>query len=286
MLARRRKSARGKSSKAEPNAPYAPTPDNRPAPLEHSPLPLTLESSSQMSFGERAALEGVLAQLRPKLALEIGTAEGGSLARIAAYSGEVHSVDITRAELVAKTPANVHLHTGPSDRILPELLASFCASDRTLDFALVDGDHSFDGVAGDVRALLGSPCTARSVILVHDSTNEEVRAGLESVRVEQCEKVVYFEPDFIPGYVFRTGSAQHTTWGGLALILCDTKHSKSYAPSPRQWRYVEPYEAIQRMRSELETSEPDGHVARPGGLHGVRSTVQKWLKYSPGSTGG
>ena len=52
-----------------------------------------------MSFGERAALEGVLAQLRPRLALEIGSAEGGSLARIAAYACEVHSVDVSLRSL-------------------------------------------------------------------------------------------------------------------------------------------------------------------------------------------
>jgi cephalosporin hydroxylase len=130
-----------------------------------------------MSFGERAPVEGVLAQLRPRLALEIGTAEGGSLARIASYSAEVHSIDLSRAELAAEVPGNVRLHTGPSDRVLPPLLEGFCASSRLLDFALVDGDHSFDGVRTDLRLLLGSPCTARSVILVHDSTNAEVGPG-------------------------------------------------------------------------------------------------------------
>jgi hypothetical protein len=229
----------------ERNPPYAPTPDNRPAALEHSPLALTLESVSQMSFGERAALEGVLAQLRPRLALEIGTAEGGSLARIASYSAEVHSIDLTHAELA------VHLHTGPSDRLLPPLLDGFCRAGRTLDFALVDGEHSFDGVIGDLRALLDSPCTGRSVILVHDSMNEEIRAGLERSGLEDYEKVVYFEPDFVPGYIYRVGAARHAVWGGLALLVCDTQRSVSYSPSPRQWRYVEPYEAIHRLREQL-----------------------------------
>ena len=63
-------------------------------------------------------MEGVLAQLRPRLALEIGTAEGGSLARIAAHACEVHSVDVTHAELAAEVGENVHLHTGTSARIL------------------------------------------------------------------------------------------------------------------------------------------------------------------------
>jgi hypothetical protein len=257
MAARRGKRlAPGDSSAFERNAPYAPTPDNRPAPLDCSPLPLTLESASQMSFGERAALEGVLAQLRPRLALEIGTAAGGSLARIASYSGEVHSIDLNREELAVEIPQNVELHTGPSELVLPVLLQGFHTSGRTLDFALVDGDHSFDGVRADLRSLLGSPCTRRSVILVHDSSNAEVRAGLESSGVEDYENVVYFEPDFVPGYVYRVGAARHGAWGGLALIVCDTERSASYSRSPRQWRYVEPYEAIQRLRAEIQISDP------------------------------
>ena len=155
----------------ERNAPYAPTPDNRPAPLECSPLGLTLESRAQMSFGERAALEGVLAQLRPRLAVEIGTAAGGSLDRIAHYSEQVHSIDVSHDELTGTLPENVRLHTGPSAQILPTLLAEFSRAGRSLDFALVDGDHSFEGVIGDLRALLEASCTARAVILVHDSMN-------------------------------------------------------------------------------------------------------------------
>src|SRR5690348_6240653 len=93
----------------ERNAPYAPTPDNRPAPLAGGPLPLTHDAGWQMSFGERAALEGVLAQLRPRLAVEIGTAEGGSLERIAAYSEEVHSIDLTHEPVTRALPDHVTL---------------------------------------------------------------------------------------------------------------------------------------------------------------------------------
>jgi predicted O-methyltransferase YrrM len=239
----------------ERNDPYSPTPDNRPAPLDASPLGFTRENRSQMSFGERAALEGILAQLRPRLAVEIGTAQGGSLGRIASYSHEVHSIDISHAELDGAQPANVHLHLGPSADVLPPLLHEFSAAGRALDFALVDGDHSCGGVISDLRALLDSPCTARSVILAHDSMNEEIRAGIEQAGLEDYDKVVYFEPDFVPGYIYRTGSARHTVWGGLALIICDTHRSAEYERSPRQWRYYEPYEAIHRIRQELRSSE-------------------------------
>lgn len=235
----------------ERNNPYAPTPDNRPEPLEDSPLPFTRERESQMSFGERAALEGVLAALSPAVAVEIGTAQGGTLLRIARHAGEVHSVDISHDELSVPVPANVTLHTAPSIEVLPGLLAKLHGAGRGVDFALVDGDHSYEGVIADVRLLLESPTTASSVILVHDSMNEEIRAGIEAAGIEQHDGVVYFEPDFVPGYVYRTGVARHSAWGGLALIICAPSASAAYAQDKRQSRYYEPYEAIQRLRREL-----------------------------------
>ncbi len=273
------------ASRSEPgaferNAPYAPTPENRPAPLEASPLELTRESVSQMSFGERAAVEGILAQLRPGLAVEIGTAAGGSLARIARYAAEVHSIDISHAELAVGVPANVRLHEGPSAELLPPLLADFTTAGRGLEFALVDGDHSFEGVIGDVQTLLDSPCTARSVILVHDSMNEEIRAGLERASVEDYEKVVYFEPDFVPGYIFAGGGIDGAVWGGLALIICDRRRTDAYLQSVRQRRYREPYEAIHRLRAELNWTAAGGR--RSGGAAAALRRLLQALR-RPGS---
>lgn len=237
------------------NAPYAPTPDNRPVPLDRGPLPLTRDDGWQMSFGERAALEGVLAQLRPRLALEIGTAGGGSLERIAAYSGEVHAIDLTFASMTRELPECVVLHAGPSAALLAPLLSSFAQMARRLDFALVDGDHSFEGVVSDLGTLLDSPTTARSVILIHDTMNAEIRAGLESMRLERYEKVVYYEPDFIPGYVYGDGECRGSAWGGIGLLLTDTSRSAAYRNGPRQSRYLEPFAIIQRLREELPTAD-------------------------------
>jgi cephalosporin hydroxylase len=211
-----------------------------------------------MSFGERAALEGVLAQLRPGLAIEIGTAEGGNLVRIASYSAEVHAIDVSYEELAIEPPAHATLHTGPSAQILPGLLAGFSAAGRAVDFALVDGDHSFAGVAGDLRALLESPSTARATIVVHDTINEEVRAGIESVGLDDYEKVVYYELDFVPGYMYAQGVVRGTVWGGLGVIVCDTLRSAAYMDSPRQWRYYEPYRAIHGIGAEAELDETAG----------------------------
>ncbi len=237
----------------ERNAPYAPTPDNRPRPLEVAPLPLACDALPQMSFGERAALEGVLAQVRPRLALELGTAEGGSLRRIAAHSAEVHSVDLDHRPVHSggPLPSHVTLHGGPSAELLPSLLQSFEESKRSLDFALVDGDHSFEGAKADLEALLRSPATRKTVILVHDSMNAEVRAGIDSVGLDGYEKVVYHELDFVPGYIYAEGAARDSVWGGLALVLTDVRRSRAYTESTRQSLYHEPFHSTHRTRAEL-----------------------------------
>jgi cephalosporin hydroxylase len=204
-----------------------------------------------MSFGERAALEGVLAQLRPGLAVEIGTAEGGSLERIAAHSTEVHSIDVTHEPVTRTLPSHVAFHTGFSGELLTPLLESFVAAGRQLDFALVDGDHSYEGVRADIASLLASDATARCAILVHDTMNAEIRAAIESLQLDNYAKIVYYELDFVPGYMYRDGECSGAVWGGLGLLLTDLDRSPDYPLSPRQSRYCEPFELFQRLRREL-----------------------------------
>src|SRR5918994_5090550 len=86
-----------------------------------------------MSLGERAALEGLLSTIRPALSIEIGTARGGSLARLAKHSQQVHSIDFDPR--VVDPPPNVIFHRGDSRVLLPELLARFESEGKTLDFA-------------------------------------------------------------------------------------------------------------------------------------------------------
>jgi hypothetical protein len=118
-------------------------------------VPIVTRSDWQMPLGDRAVLEGVLTQIKPSLSVEIGTAQGGSLERIAAHSDEVHALDLSD-ELLFECPPNAEFHMGDSARILPELLAGFASEGRNIDFALVDGDHSPAGVKSDLDALLAS----------------------------------------------------------------------------------------------------------------------------------
>jgi hypothetical protein len=179
-----------------------------------------------MTLGERAALTGILAQVRPRLAVEIGTAQGGSLRRIAEWSGHVHSFDVVEpAPDVAALP-NVTLHTGDAHVLLPQFLADLARQGANVDFALVDGDHSAPGVARDMRDVLDSPAVGRTVILMHDSMNETVREGLQGVDYAAWDKVRLVLIDLVAGAMLAEGRFAGERWGGLGLVLVDAEHPR------------------------------------------------------------
>lgn len=175
----------------------------------------------QMSFGERAAIEGVLAQLKPRLAVEIGTAEGGSLGRIADHSTRAISFDLVEPEPHVRKLPNVELRTGDSHELLPRELDRLAGAGEDIDFVLVDGDHSAEGARLDVEDLLASEAISHTVILAHDSLNPEVRRGLEEVDYSRHDKVALVDLDFVGGYVPAEPPMKGECWGGLALIIVD-----------------------------------------------------------------
>jgi hypothetical protein len=174
-----------------------------------------------MSFGERAALEGLLGAVRPDLAIEIGRAEGGSLQRVAAHLRRVISFDLVDPPPAIDALANVEAHVGDSHRQLPETLAALAGGGERVDFVLVDGDHSAEGVRQDIEDLLASESISHTVIVAHDSLNEAVRNGLTAVDYESVSKVAWVEIDFVPGYVAAFRELYAQPWGGFALIVVD-----------------------------------------------------------------
>lgn len=236
----------------------------RPKP-QPAALQLLRSSDWQMSLGDRAALEGLLAQCRPRLAVEIGTAQGGSLKRVAAYSEEVHGLDLEPPDVL---PDNVHFHQGDSHAVLPGLLTELGEQGRNVDFVLVDGDHSADGVRRDLEDLLASPAVADTIIVIHDTVNETVREGLERVRFEGYPKVAYVELDFVAGYMFREPSLRHQLWGGLGLVVVDARRTAYFGEPVRQHRHYEAFSLFREardavvQRESLERLEADLAAAR------------------------
>jgi len=184
-------------------------------------LPAFSPEPWQMSYGERTVIEGMLAMLKPRLAIEIGRAEGGSLRRIAAHSEEVLSLDLVEASPELASQSNVRALSGDSHAQLPLELRRIAGEGRNVDFILVDGDHTAEGVRRDIQDLLESEAVANTIILIHDTLNEEVREGIEDVDYGSFGKVAWVELDFVPGYVARLPERLGQCWGGIGLIIVE-----------------------------------------------------------------
>lgn len=186
-----------------------------------------LEAESwQMTLGERAALEGLLSQLRPQLAIEIGTAEGGSLRHISSHSEWVHSFDLVHSTVAEELP-NVTPHVGDSHVLLPKVLDELAQQERNVEFVLVDGDHTADGVERDMLDLLSSDAIRRTLIVVHDTMNDEVRAGLKRIDYAANPKVVLSDLDLVGGHLSFGGPFHHQLWGGLGLVVVDDRGQRT-----------------------------------------------------------
>jgi hypothetical protein len=231
----------------------------------------------QMSLGERAAVEGMLTQLRPALAIEIGSAEGACLGRIAGHAEEVHTFDVVPPSL--PVPPNVTLHTGDSHALLPRVLAVFAAQSRNVDFVIVDGDHSPEGVRQDIEDLLDSTAVAGSIILIHDTANERVRQGVEAVRFAAWPKVAHVELDWIPGQLFAESELRNELWYGLGLVIVDATRLAYLNGSVYEQRYHPAGALLARARDLVLARErvPPRHASglrswrRSSGWHGIGS---------------
>jgi hypothetical protein len=228
-------------------------------------VPVISDSNWQMTYGERFALEGLLTQISPRLSIETGTAEGGSLRRIAAHSEEVHAFDIVPevAELGSEI-SNAEFHIGDSAVLLPEVLGGFAATDRHVDFALIDGDHSRNGVKRDTMALVDSDACRMTAIVFHDTANDDVRAGLEDLDLPSHPKVALCMLDWVPGYLVVADHDvyAHAAWNGLGLIILGTPDPRSGAiVMDDRYSVARVYQAARRAFEDARTEPADDSSA-------------------------
>lgn len=226
-------------------------------------LPVLTAAPWQMSYGERLAFEGILSQAAPRLAVEIGTAEGGSLRRIAAHSYEVHSFDLVEPLPEVAALDNVSFHTGDSHALVPEFLADTAKQARSVDFVLIDGDHTAVGVRDDIVDVLDADAVSRAVIVLHDTFNPEVRRGIKAAGIAEHPKVALFEPDLVPGYLAKREPYRLQMWGGLGLIVVDAECRAQAAGPIRDDRFHELFGVVRPTvevmgRIEREHAPLDG----------------------------
>lgn len=175
----------------------------------------------QMTDSERMALTGLLARHQPKCSVEIGTYFGGSLSLIAQYSQMVFSIDIDH-EVPLRVPAmeNVSFLIAPSQTVLPLLFQALDEANIPIDFLLIDGDHTADGVRRDIETVLTYVPKQPMFVMMYDSFNPECRRGIMTAKWQDSPYVTWIDVDFVPGRIIEGDNVfKGEMWGGLALAL-------------------------------------------------------------------
>jgi hypothetical protein len=173
-----------------------------------------------MTRNERYCFVKLLEKIRPKVAIEIGSFDGGSLQVISKYAEKVYAIDIdtTLEERLKGKFNNVTFLMGDSKEIVPKLIKELQQKNESIEFALIDGDHSALGVKADIENMINyTPVNSLNIIL-HDSFNPECRNGMKAVNYNAYKHVHYVELDYITG-VFEPNGLKKEMWGGFGHIV-------------------------------------------------------------------
>ncbi len=187
----------------------------------------------QMMQWERIALVGVLSQLKPKLALEVGVYYGGSLALTSQFVDKIYAIDIDPGIIGRfEKPKNAELIVGNSVVEIPKLLEQIDRAGTPLEFVFIDADHSAQGVRRDIELVLKYTPKTNMVIMIHDSGNPACRAGIRSANWVGNAHVQSVDLDFVPGQIIEHSVVNGVgeCWGGLAIAYL----SKEARPGPLQ----------------------------------------------------
>ncbi len=141
--------------------------------------------------------------------------------QIRRFATTSYSIDISpqvREKLSVRMP-NVEFLTGNSAELIADALNRCEKRGQPLGFVLIDGDHSYAGVQGDIHALLKFRPSRDVWVLMHDSFNPECRRGIAAANWSGSPYVHCVELDFIHGGISDDPEFPGQMWGGLAIAL-------------------------------------------------------------------
>ena len=175
----------------------------------------------QMDTAEQMTLLAFAQRLRPQCVIEIGSRFGGSMQVFSRYAQRVISCDIdpTCQERFGYRYQNAEFVTGPSQETLPPLLARLEQEQVQVSMLLIDGEHSADGVQGDIHALMNYRPACNLYVLMHDCFNPAARRGIRTARWSDSPYVHAVEVDFVPGVLHHKSEFYRQLWGGFALAV-------------------------------------------------------------------
>lgn len=170
-----------------------------------------------MEHAERSALFLLMERIKPQVVIEIGSRYAGSTYIFSKYAKSVYVIDLDpEVEKRCQHLKNVNVLIGSSPTIIPSLLDKLRVSGENWDFALVDGDHSYEGVKQDLNALIKHRPSRRAWIAMHDSFNPVCRKGIKDADWA-APWVHHVELDFVPGQLMFQPHVKNQMWGGMSL---------------------------------------------------------------------
>jgi predicted O-methyltransferase YrrM len=177
-------------------------------------------SPAEMRMPERVALYGLVFGLQPRNILEVGTFRGGSTAIICGALddtgfGQVACVDPmpqVDAELWGCLQHRCRMFTGPSPGILPTVAQEVGAP---FDFALIDGNHTYDYLRADITGVL--PLMADDAyLLFHDAHYGDVKRAIDEAVKSHRTLIDCGLVSVEPTVLHENG--QTTAWAGFRLL--------------------------------------------------------------------
>jgi predicted O-methyltransferase YrrM len=168
----------------------------------------------------------IVARLRPKFVLEIGTFFGGTLfvlSRLADHGATIISVDLPggkfgggyqglRAPLYRRFPRKderLHLIRGNSHELETQNKVRQILAGQKLDLLFTDGDHSYDGVKNDFESYL--PLVRKGgMVAFHDIAEHPAESGCEVSRFWNEVKLRYAHEEIIED--------RKQGWAGIGVV--------------------------------------------------------------------
>jgi len=175
---------------------------------------------------EIAQLLNLLAELKPKTLLEIGTASGGTLflfCQVAEPDATIISVDLPGGPFgggypewriplyksFAKEKQRIHLIRADSHDPKTLEIVKKILGDSKLDFLFIDGDHTYEGVKRDFE--MYSPLVRKGgIIAFHDIVEHPPETGCEVSRFWNEIKHSYTYLEIVKSW--------NQKWAGIGVI--------------------------------------------------------------------
>lgn len=172
-------------------------------------LELAMANKAQQKPKEFYELLKTLSEMQSnKIAVEIGSYDGGCLHAYVKLFDKVISIDLQNRSRLKE----VDYIIGDSQKALPLLKETIGGKNTKIDFLMIDGDHSYDGVKADFN-LYHKLVRKGGIIAFHDILDTELHREL-FCRVDLFWNEIKKDDRFI-SYEIIDGN----DWGGIGYLI-------------------------------------------------------------------